>query len=72
MPPDMRTSNRFGKGEFSHSPLRKGNGNVEVVIGVSHPPGIAGPQGEGGDGGTECSQETCAGHVGPEFISQPP
>jgi len=30
------------------------------------------PQGEGGDGGTEPSQETCAGHVGPEYTSEPP
>jgi hypothetical protein len=30
------------------------------------------PQGEGGDGGTEPAQETCAGHVGPEHPSQPP
>ena len=29
-------------------------------------------QGEGGDGGTEPSQETCAGHVGPETTSQTP
>jgi hypothetical protein len=28
-PPDMRTSNRVCEGEFSHYPLRKGNGNVE-------------------------------------------
>jgi hypothetical protein len=28
--------------------------------------------GEGGDGGTEPSEETCAGHVGPESPSQPP
>ena len=30
------------------------------------------PQGEGGDSGTEPSQETGAGHVGPEHTSQPP
>ncbi len=30
------------------------------------------PQGEGGDGGTEPSKETCAGHAGPEHTSQPP
>ena len=29
-------------------------------------------QGEGGDGGTQSSKETCAGHAGPEFTSQPP
>ena len=29
-------------------------------------------QGEGGDGGTESSQATCAGHAGPEYTSQPP
>src|SRR5437867_732301 len=29
------------------------------------------PQGEGGDGGTESSQATCAGHAGPEHTSQP-
>jgi hypothetical protein len=29
-------------------------------------------QGEGGDGGTEPSQDTCTGHVGPEYTSQPP
>src|ERR671923_624311 len=40
-PPDMRTSNRFCEGEFSHSSLRKGNGNVEVAIGFGHSPGIA-------------------------------
>ena len=40
-PPGMRPSNRFCEGAFSHSPLRKGNGNVEVVIGFCHPPGIA-------------------------------
>ena len=25
------------------------------------------PQGEGGDGGTEPSKDTCAGHAGPEY-----
>jgi hypothetical protein len=30
------------------------------------------PRGEGGDGGTEPSQETCAGHAGPEDTSEPP
>ncbi len=30
------------------------------------------PQGEGGDGETQPSQETCAGQVGPEHPSQPP
>ena len=30
------------------------------------------PRGEGGDGGTEPSQGTCAGHAGPESTSQPP
>ena len=29
-------------------------------------------RGEGGDGGTEPSQATCAGHEGPEYTSQPP
>ena len=29
-------------------------------------------QGEGGDGGTEPSQDTCAGQAGPEYTSQPP
>ena len=29
------------------------------------------PRGEGGDGGTQPSQETCAGHAGPESTSQP-
>jgi hypothetical protein len=29
-------------------------------------------RGEGGDGGTKPSQETCAGHVGPESTSKPP
>ena len=28
--------------------------------------------GEGGDGGTQPSQETCAGHVGPGSTSKPP
>jgi hypothetical protein len=28
--------------------------------------------GEGSDSGTESSQETCAGHAGPESTSQPP
>jgi hypothetical protein len=30
------------------------------------------PQGKGGDGGTEPSQDTCAGHAGPKSTSQPP
>ena len=30
------------------------------------------PQGEGGDSETQSSQETCAGHAGPESTSQPP
>jgi len=30
------------------------------------------PQGEGGDGGTQPSQDTWAGHAGPEHPSQPP
>ena len=30
------------------------------------------PRGEGGDGGTEPAQATCAGHEGPEDTSQPP
>ncbi len=25
------------------------------------------PRGEGGDGGTEPAQDTCAGHAGPEY-----
>ena len=29
------------------------------------------PQGEGGDGGPESSQATCAGHAGPEHTSSP-
>ena len=29
-------------------------------------------RGEGGNGGTEPSQDTCAGHEGPEYTSQPP
>ena len=32
----------FLYGAFSHAPLRKGNENIEVVIGFAHPPGIAG------------------------------
>jgi len=30
------------------------------------------PRGEGGDGEAQPSQETCAGHAGPEHTSQPP
>src|SRR3989442_5658663 len=33
---------QFLYGAFSHAPLRKGNENIEVVIGFAHPPGIAG------------------------------
>src|SRR5438445_7318011 len=39
-PPDIWTSDHICTGEFSHSPLRKGNENIEVVIGFAHPPGI--------------------------------
>jgi hypothetical protein len=41
-----------------------------------HPIGLGGresrSQGEEGDGGREPAKETCAGHDGPEYTSQPP
>ena len=48
-----------------------------MVHGESDHPVVLGgresrPHGEGGDGGTQPSQDTGAGHAGPEHTSQPP
>src|SRR6266508_2755576 len=40
-PPEIWTSDPGCTGEFSHSSLRNGKENIEVVIGFAHPPGIA-------------------------------
>ena len=57
-------------------PTRPQVGRLMVHGESDHPIVLGGresrPHGEGGDGGTQPSQETWAGHAGPEPPSQPP
>ena len=61
---------------WSGMPIQPPVGRQTMARESDHLRGLGGresrPRGEGGDGEAQPSQETCAGHAGPESTSQPP